>query len=70
MNKNEVYAVIAIETGSPVDGAGEPIETESCYCICNTREVAQQVIDKDTRDGHIHPGAWISPYALQTEQLV
>ena len=70
MDKDEVYVVIAVETGSQVDGAGNPIETEGCYCICDTRETAEAVIDKDTREGHIYSGAWISPHVVQTKELV
>ena len=70
MEKEEVYVVIAIETGSPVDGSGKPVESEGCYCICDSRETAEAVIDKDTSDGQIYPGAWISPHVLQTKELV
>ena len=70
MNKEEVYVVIAIETGSQVDGEGKPVEPEGCYCICDSVETAKAVIDKDTRDGQIYPGAWISPHVIQTKELV
>ncbi len=70
MSKEEVYVVIAIETGSPVYGSGKPVEPEGCYCICDTHQTAQAVIDKDTRDGHIHPGAWITPHVIQTMEVV
>ena len=70
MNNEEVYAVIAVETNVPVDGTGQPIEQESCYCICDSRETAEAVIDKDTREGEIHPGAWITPHVIQTKELV
>lgn len=70
MDKSEVYVVIAIETGSQVDDNGKPLEPEGCYCICDTRATAEAVIDKDTRDGQIYPGAWISPHVVQTKELV
>ena len=70
MDNTQVYAVIAVETNVPVNGAGEPAESEACYCICDSRETAEAVIDKDTRDGHIYNGAWISPHVLQTKELV
>ena len=70
MNREEVYVVIAIETGSQVDGSGKPVEPEGCYCICDTRQTAEAVIDKDTRDGQIYPGAWISRHVIQTMELV
>tara|TARA_Y100000361_G_scaffold114760_1_gene105313 strand:- start:1060 stop:1275 length:216 start_codon:yes stop_codon:yes gene_type:complete len=69
-NLTKVYAVIAVETGSQVDGNGEPVEPEGFYCVCDTRETAELVIDKDTRDGHIYRGAWISPHTLQTKEMV
>ena len=70
MDNKEVYAVLAVETGGQVDGAGEPVDDAGCYCICNTRETAQAVIDKDTRDGHIHPGATVELHVIQTLDMV
>ena len=70
MNKKEVYVVYAVETNTPVDGNGEPTGPQECYCICDTRKTAEAVIDKDTRDGQIYPGSWISPHVLQTEESV
>ena len=69
-NLTKVYAVIAVETGGQVDGNGEPVGSEGFYCVCDTRETAELVIDKDTRDGHIYRGAWISPHVLQTKEMV
>ena len=70
IDRDEVYVVIATETGSQVDDNGKPLEHEGCYCICDTRETAEAVIEKDTRDGQIYPGAWVSPHVLQTKELV
>jgi len=67
---DKVYAVIAIETGGQVDGNGEPIGSEGFYCVCDTRETAELVIDKDTRDGHIYRGAWIAKTTMQTKEMV
>jgi len=67
---DKVYAVIAIETGNQVDGNGEPIGSEGFYCICDTRETAELVIEKDTRDGHIYRGAWIAKTTMQTKEMV
>ena len=68
---DKVYAVIAIETGGQVDGNGEPIGSEGFYCVCDTRETAELVIDKDTRDGHIYRGsARIAKTTMQTKEMV
>ena len=64
----EVYVVMAIETGDAVDG--HPNTGRTCYCVCDSDATAKAVIRKDTEDGSIHPGARIELHALQTPELV
>ena len=70
MENQEVYVVIATETGSHVDGDGEPVESAGCYCVCDSWLTARKVIDNDTARGDIHPGAYITSHVLQTKELI
>ena len=70
MEKEQVYVVIAIETGGQVDGSGDPVESAGCYCVCDSMTTAREIIDNDTARGDIYPGAYITSHVLQTKELI
>jgi len=41
-----------------------------CHCVCDSHQTARDVIDKDTRNGDILPGAYVDSHVLQTPELV
>jgi len=61
----EVYVVMAAEVEK-----NPAAEKFSCYCVCDNRHTARQVIDKDTARGDIRPGAWIASHVIQTKELI
>ena len=65
MNNEEVYVVMAVETQQT-----EAAEKFGCYCVCDSRSTAREVIDNDTARGDIRPGAWIASHVLQTKELI
>jgi hypothetical protein len=58
---DEVYVVMAHEN---------PKDFRTCYAVCNSRQTAQAVIDKDERVGDIQPGASIEAHVMQTKEMV
>ena len=65
MNNEEVFVVMAVEVLT-----NPAAEKFGCYCVCDNRSTAQQVIDKDTHNGDVRPGAWITSHVLQTKELI
>ncbi len=59
-----VYVVMAVE------GHHSPTEKQTCYCVCDNSETANEVIKVDTEKGDIHPNASIEIHELQTKELV
>jgi len=72
MRIQEVYVVMAVEGNEPEGTLHELLvpEKEVCYCVCDSRKVAVEVIEKDTKAGDIQPGATIHLHALQTKEMV
>lgn len=60
--KDVVYVVMAQETS--------PESVMSCYCVCDSRTTAEQVIEQDTNRGDIHPGATVEIHVIQTPDMV
>lgn len=65
--QGEVFVVMAVEVMKKMDQSAERF---SCYCVCDTHDTAQQVLDKDTERGDIRPGGYILSHVLQTAELV
>lgn len=68
MNNEEVYVVMAIERRSAEDG--QQNSGHSCYCVCDSKQTAEQIIENDTARGDIHNGAFIEPHVIQTKELI
>ena len=64
-NNEEVYVIMAVEVEK-----NPAAEKFGCYCVCDNRNTAQAIIDKDTSRGDIRPGAWIASHALQTKEMI
>ena len=58
---DEVYVVMAHEN---------PKDFRTCYAVCNSRQTARAVIDKDEQVGDIQPGASIEAHVMQTKEMV
>ena len=65
MNDEEVYAVMAVEVQQ-----NEAAEKFGLYCVCDSRQTAEQIIKKDTEQGDIRPGAWHISHVIQTKELI
>ena len=65
MEIEEVYVVMAVEVEK-----NPAAEKFGCYCVCDNRQTAEQIIELDTSRGDIRPGAWITSHVLQTKELV
>ena len=65
MNNEEVYVVMAVEARD-----NPAAECFTCYCVCDSKETADLVIETDTRRGDIRPGAWHTTHVIQTKELV
>ena len=58
----EVYIVMAVENAIE--------NVKSCWCVCDTRRTAKDIIKKDTENGDIQPGATIELHTIQTKELI
>ena len=65
MDKEEVYVVMAVEVEKNLAA-----EKFTCYCVCDSKQTADKVIEVDTARGDIRPGAWSTPHVLQTEDSI
>tara|TARA_A100001015_G_scaffold242282_1_gene276762 strand:- start:318 stop:560 length:243 start_codon:yes stop_codon:yes gene_type:complete len=65
MNNEQVYVVMAVEVQQT-----EAAEKFGCYCVCDSRQTAEQIIKTDTERGDIRPGAWHTTHVIQTEELI
>ena len=45
-------------------------EKFTCYCVCDSKQTADKVIETDTSRGDIRPGAWVTSHVLQTKELI
>lgn len=65
MNLEEVYVVMAVEVEK-----NPAAEKFTCYCVCDSKQTADKVIETDTSRGDIRPGAWVTSHVLQTKELI
>ena len=65
MNNEEVYVVMAVEVEK-----NPAAEKFGCYCVCDSRQTAEQIIKTDTERGDIRPGAWHTTHVIQTKELI
>ena len=65
MNNDEVYVVMAVETHD-----NPTAECFTCYCVCDSKQTAEDVIKMDTERGDIRPGAWHTTHVIQTKHNV
>ena len=65
MNNEQVYVVMAVEAQD-----NTATECFTCYCVCDSRDTADEVIRTDTARGDIRPGAWHTTHVIQTKQMI
>lgn len=39
-----------------------------CYCVCDSCDTARAVLRRDTREGEIIPGGYITSHVIQTHE--
>tara|TARA_R110002167_G_scaffold278995_3_gene484873 strand:- start:548 stop:835 length:288 start_codon:yes stop_codon:yes gene_type:complete len=61
-----VYIVMA-EESKPSQMANMKL---GCYCVCDSADVAEEILAKDTETGSILPGGYITSHVLQTAENV
>ena len=68
MKNDEVFVVMAIERRPAEDGHQN--SGHSCYCVCDSRETADLIIENDTARGDIHSGAFVESHVIQIKEYV